>query len=130
MSNDDIQRLAELLRAFDALKRQRALFLQAFGGDVGEGDERRSYASRILAAALAAADAMATDALIQGHPAGKVDARAFRSGAKERVLAAVDQLGLLANSPPEPEAWPADGALFRVASPSPQAGAATRRGRR
>jgi hypothetical protein len=125
---DHTTQLIELLRAFDLLKRQRSAFIAALGGDRDE--DGRSRASLIFAAAFSAADAIATNAMADGHPAGKVDADAFRDEVKTIVLNAVDQLALLGStvSPPD-DPWPS-AAAPPAEVPTPPAAEQPRRGRK
>jgi hypothetical protein len=122
-----VQQMIDLLRTFDTLKRQRTTLLKAL--DENARANGCSYASHAFAVVFGAAEVTGTDALMGGHPAGRVDADTFRDDVKKTILGRVDRVGLLchaARSPDDP--WPPEAAPLTSASLTPQAAAQPRRG--
>jgi hypothetical protein len=89
-SRKHLQQLIDAIAAFDVLKRKRNALLTAIS----------SYDNgAIITLAMDAADLMAVQAFIDGHPAGKIDADKFKGQATLAVLNAVSELSLF--KPPE-----------------------------
>jgi hypothetical protein len=82
-TRQQVQQLIELIAAFNDLRRRRDNFINSLGDD---------FDMNLLVAE--ATDAMATHAFMSRHPAGRVDAEAFRWEVRKSAIDAAVELDL------------------------------------